>query len=135
MRGGNKDRAAGVSSLTNEEPLVVVETGVDIVRKVVRKDCGDGRDGVIGERETSLCRGRCGGVCERASGTEDRNINCGWSRGGHWGSEVFATRGGDKDVVGVNGDILVKRGEKESVEYFLGYAGRSGRHGRRGWSN
>ena len=35
MCGGNKDRATRVSSLTNEEPLVVVKAGVDIMREVV----------------------------------------------------------------------------------------------------
>ena len=62
MCGGNKDRAARVSSLTNEEPLVVVKACVDVVREIIRKDCGDSRDGVIREGETSLCCGRRGSI-------------------------------------------------------------------------
>ena len=41
MGGRDKDRATGMSSLANEEPLMVVEAGVDIMGKVIRKDCGD----------------------------------------------------------------------------------------------
>ena len=126
--GGEKDRAMGVSSLANEEPLVVVKTGVDVVGEVILKDCSDSRNGVVGERETPLCRGGRGGVGEGTSGTEDRDVSRARGIGGHRGSEVFMARGGDKDVVGVDGDVLVKWGEKESVEYFLGYAGRCGRH-------
>ena len=132
MRGGNKDRATRVSSLANEEPLVVVEACVDVVREIVGEDCGDSRGSVVWERETSLCRGGCRSVCEGAFGTEDRDVGCGRGIDGHRGSEVFASGRSHKDVVGVDGDILVKRGEKESVEYFLGYARGSGRHGRQG---
>ena len=67
MRGWDKDRTTRVSSLANEEPLVVVEAGVDIVREIVGKDCGDSCDGVIREGETSLCCGGCGSVCEGVS--------------------------------------------------------------------
>ena len=35
MCGGDKDRAARVPSLTNEEPLVVVKACVDIVWEVI----------------------------------------------------------------------------------------------------
>jgi hypothetical protein len=35
MRGWNKDRATRVSSVANEEPLVVVEASVDIMGKVI----------------------------------------------------------------------------------------------------
>ena len=35
LRGGDKDRATGVSALANEEPLVVVKAGVDIVGEVI----------------------------------------------------------------------------------------------------
>ena len=57
--------------MTNEEPLVVVEAGVDIVREVVGKDCGDSRGGVVGKGETSLRRGRYGGAFKRMSGVEE----------------------------------------------------------------
>ena len=129
MCGGNKDRATGVLSLANEEPLVVVESSVDIVWKVVGEDCSDSRYSVVGERETSLRRGRCGSVRQRLSGVEDGYVGCGWGIGGHRGLEVFASGRSDEDIVGVDGDILVERGEQEGVEDFLGYAGRCGRHG------
>ena len=35
MHGGNEDRATRVSSLTDEEPLVVVKVCVDIMWEVV----------------------------------------------------------------------------------------------------
>ena len=128
MGGRDKDRATRVSSLANEEPLVVVEASVDIVREVVRKDCGDSRDGVIREGETSLCCGGRGSVCEGVFGVEDRDVSRDRGISGHRGSEVFAARRGDKDVVGVNGNVFVKRGEKESVEDFLSDLRGSGRH-------
>ena len=114
--------------MANEEPLVVVKMCVDIVQEVVRKDCGDGRGGMVRKGETPLCRGGCGSVLERALGAENGDISRGWGSGGHRGSVVFATRGGDKDVVGVNSDILVERGEKEGVKDFLSYLGGSERH-------
>ena len=108
---------------------MVVKSCVDIMREVVGEDGGDSRNSVVREGETSLRRGRCGGICEGTSGTEDRDVSRVRGIGGHRGSEVFTARGGDKDVVRVDGDVLVKWGEEESVEYFLGYAGRCGRHG------
>ena len=129
VRGGDKDRATRVSSLANEEPLVVVETGVDIMREVVGKDRSDSRDGVIREGKTPLRRGGCGGVCEGTPGTEDRDVSRTRGIGGRRGSGVVAARRGDEDVVGVDSDVLVKWGEEESVEYFLGYARRCGGHG------
>ena len=128
MCGGDKDRATGVSSLTNEEPLVVVKSSVDIVREIVGENCGDGRRSVVREGETSLRRGRCGGVRQRTSGVEDRYVSCGRGINGHRGSEVFSSGGSDENVVGVNGDIFVERGKEEGVEDFLGDLGRSGRH-------
>ena len=35
MCGGDEDRATGVSSLTNEEPLVVVKARVDVMWEIV----------------------------------------------------------------------------------------------------
>ena len=35
MSGWNEDRATGMSPLANEEPLVVVKAGVDIVWEVI----------------------------------------------------------------------------------------------------
>ena len=128
MGGWDKDRAARVSSLANEEPLVVVEAGVDIMREVVGKDRGNSHGGVVGEGETPLRRGRRGSVCEGTFGAEDRNVRCYRGIGGHRGSEVFSARRGDKDVVGVHGNIFMKWGEEESVEDFLSDLGRSGRH-------
>ena len=129
MGGWDKDRATRVSSLTNEEPSVVVEAGINIAREIVGKDRGNSRDGMIREGETSLRCGRYGSVRQRTSGAEDRHRGCGWGVGSHRGPEVFALGGSNEDVVGVDGDIFVERGEEESVEYFLGYTGRRGRHG------
>ena len=130
MRGWDKDRATRVSSLANEEPLVVVEASVNVMGKVVRKDCGDSRDSVIREGEAPLRRGGCGSVFKGTSGIEDRDVGCTRIIRGHRSPEVLATGGSDEDVVGVNGNILVEWGEEESVEDFLGDLGRSERHGR-----
>ena len=118
-----------VSPLTNEEPLVVVKTCIDIVREVVRKDGSDGRGGVIWKGETSLRRGGSGSIREGGFGAENGDVSHGWNGGSHRRSEVLTSGGGDKHVVGIDSDVFVKRGEKESVKYFLGYAGRCGRHG------
>ena len=128
MRGGDEDRAMGVSSLPNEEPLVIVETCVDVVREVVRKNRGDSRGCVVGKGKAPLHRGGCGSVRKRTLGAEDGDVSRDWGSGVHWGSEVFASRGGDKDVIRINGDIFVKRGEQEGVEDFLSDLGGSGRH-------
>ena len=129
MREGNEDRATGVSSLANEEPLVVVKAGIDIVGEVVGEDCSYGRDGMVRERETALRTGRCGGVRQRSSGIEDGYISSNWGVCGHRGSEVFTSRGGYKDVVGVDSDVLVEWGKEEGVEDFLGNSRGCGRHG------
>ena len=130
MCGGDKDRATRVLSLTNEEPLVVVKACVNIVWKVIRENGGDSRYGVVGKGEASLCRGGRGSVREGAFGTENRDVSCNRDSGTHWGSEVLVSRRGDEDIVGVDSDIFVERGKKESVEYFLSDPGRSGRHRR-----
>jgi hypothetical protein len=130
MCGGDKNRAARVPSLTNEEPLVVVKACVDIVWEVIGEDGGNGRRGVVRKGKTSLCCGGRGSVSKRALGAENRDVSCGWSCSGHWGSEVFTSGGSDEDIIGVDGNIFVERGEEESVEDFLGDLGRSGRHGR-----
>ena len=128
MCGGDEDRAAGVPPLANEEPPMVVKTRIDIVWEVVREDCGDSRGGVVWKRETPLRRGGCGSIRKRVFSTENRDVGCDWGGGGHRGSEVFALGGDDEDVVGVDGDILVKWGEEEGIEDFLSYLGGSGRH-------
>ena len=128
MCGGNEDRATRVSSSANEEPLVIVETSIDVVRKVIGEDGSNSRDGVIGEWETSLCRSGRGSVRQRTSGVEDRDVGRGRSVGGRRGSEVFASGRSDEDVVRVDSDVLMERGKKEGVEDFLSDLGRSGRH-------
>ena len=128
MRGGNKDCATGVSSLTNEEPLVIMEVRVDVVWEVIREDRGDSRDGVIRKGEAPLHRGGCGSVHERALGAKDGDISRDWGSGAHRGSEVLASRRGDKNIIGIDGNVFMKRGEEESVEDFLGYLRGSGRH-------
>ena len=128
MCGGDKDRATRVSSLANEEPLVVVKARVDVMREVVREDRSDSCGGVIREGKASLCRGGRGSVRERADGTENGNVSHTRGSGIHRGSEVFASWRGDEDIVGVDSDILVERSKEEGIEYFLGYTGRRGRH-------
>ena len=130
MCRGDKDCAAGVSSLANEEPLVVVKACVDIVRKVVGEDRGDGRDGMVGKREATLRSSGYGSVRQLSSGTKNGYIGCSWGVGSHRRSEVFASRRSDEDIVGVYSDVFVERGEEEGVENFLGDLGGSGRHSR-----
>ena len=130
MCGGNEDRATGVSPLTNEEPLMVMKAGVDIVREVIRKDCGNSRGSMVRKGETPLRRGGCGSVCERAFSAKDRDISRDWGIGVHWGSEVLASGRGDKNIIRVDGNVFMKRGEEESVKDLLGYLRGSGRHRR-----
>ena len=135
MCGGDENRAAWVSSLTDEEPLVIVEARIDIVWEVVQENCGDGRCSVIWKRETSLRCGGRGGVLEWAFGAENRDVSRGWGGSIHQGSEVFVPRGSDEDVVRVNGDVFVERGEEKGVENFLSDLRRGGGHCRWGWNN
>ena len=128
MHGGDENRVVRVSSLTDEEPLVVVKMRIDIVREVVQEDCGDSRGSVVRKGETPLCRGGSGSVHKRMVGAENRDIGCDWSGSSHRRSEVFASRGGDENIIGVNGNVHVEWGEKEGIEDFLSYLGRSGRH-------
>ena len=128
MHGGNEDHATRVSPLTDEEPLIGVESGIDIVWEVVGKDRGYGRNSMIGEGETPLCCSGSGSVHERAFGTENRDVSCYGGISGHWGSEILTSRGGDENVIGVYSDILMEWGEEEGVEDFLSDLGRSGRH-------
>ena len=115
--------------MTNEEPLVVMKAGVDIVREVVRKDCGDSHGSMVRKGEAPLRHGRCRSVHERTLGAENGDINRDWGIGVHRGSEILVSRGGDKNIIGVDGNVFMKRGEEESVEDFLGYLRGSGRHG------
>ena len=57
--------------MANEEPLVVMKAGVNIMREVIGKDGGDSRGGVVGKGETSLRRSRCRGAFEGALSAED----------------------------------------------------------------
>ena len=111
MHGGNEDRAMRVSSLTNEEPLMVVKACVDIMWEVVQEDRSYGCDGVVGKGEAPLCCGGSGSVHERAFGAENGDVSHDWGSSGHRGSEVLVSRGGDENVVGVDGDVLVKWGK------------------------
>ena len=80
--------------------------------------------------EKSRNSGGCRSVLEWTFGAEDRHIGRDWGSGSRRGLEVFASRGGDENIVGVNGDVLVKRGEEESIENFLGDLGGCRRHSR-----
>ena len=128
MRGGDEDRATGVLALANEEPLMIVEARVDVMQEVIREDRGDSCGGVVWKGETPLRRGGCGSVHKRAFSAKNRDVSRNRGSGGHWGSEVFTSGGGNEDVVGVDGNIFVERGEEESVENLLGDSGRCGRH-------
>ena len=60
--------------MTNEEPLVVVKAGVNIVWEVVQKNRGYGSNSMVGEGKASL---RCGGggkVHKRAFGAENGDV-------------------------------------------------------------
>ena len=109
---------------------MVMKSCVDIVWEVVGEDGGDSRYRVVREGETSLCCSRCGSISQGTSGAEDGYIGCDWGIDGHRGLEIFASGGSEEDVVGVDGNILMERGEQEGVKDFLGDSGRSGRHGR-----
>ena len=102
--------------------------GEIVTREVVGKDCGDSHSGVVGEGETPLRRGGRGSVCEGTFGAEDRDIGCDRGVGAHWRSEVFLSRRGDENIIGVDSNVLVERGEEEGVEDLLSDLGRSGRH-------
>ena len=73
-------------------------------------------------------RGGCWGVHEKTLGTEDQDVGCNRGIGVHWGSEVFVSRGGDENIIRVDGNVFMKRGEEEGVKDFLGNSGGSGRH-------
>ena len=87
---------------------------------------------MIREGEAPLRRSGCGSILERVFGAENGNVGRNRSSNSHWGSEVFASRGGDEDIVRVNGNVLMERGEEEGVEDFLSDLGRSGRHREQG---
>ena len=77
---------------------------------------------------TSLCRGGYGSIREGAFGAKDGDISRGWGVGVHWGSEVLVSRRSNENIIGVDGNVFVERGEKEGVKDFLSYLGGSGRH-------
>ena len=128
MCGGDEDHATGVLSLANEEPLLVVKVRINVMQEIVRKDCGNSCDSMVRKGEAPLCRSGCGSVRERAFGAKNGDVGCNWGGHSHRGSEVLTSRGGDEDIIGVDGDILVERGEEESIKDFLSYLGGSGRH-------
>ena len=128
MHGGNEDRATRVLSLTNEEPLVVVEAGVDMVWEVIGKDHGNCSDCVVREREASLCRGRYQFGREGPSCTENGDGSCNGIIGGHRGLKVLSLRSSNVHIVRVNGDIVVERGEKKGIKQLLSDMRGSRRH-------
>ena len=128
VRGGDEDCAARVSSLSNEEPLVVMEVCVNVVGKVVREDCRNGGNCMIRERKTPLCCGRYWGIFQRSSRRQNRDVCRYRGISSHQGSIILSAWRGNVDVVRVDGDIVVEWGEEEGVEQFLGNARRSGRH-------
>ena len=91
MRGRDKDRATWVSSLTNEEPLVVVKACVDIMREIIREDGGNGRDGVVRKGKASLHCSGYGSVTERLFGAKNRDVGHDRGSGSHRESKVFTS--------------------------------------------
>ena len=85
---------------------------------------------MVREGEAPLRRGRSRSVHKGVLSTENRDIGYDWGSGCHQGSEALTPRGGDEDVVGIDGDVFVRRGEEKGVEDFLSYLRRSGRHRR-----
>ena len=83
---------------------------------------------MVGTGKAPLRCGGSGSVHKRALGAENRDISCDWGHSSHRGSEVLVTRSSNEDVIGVDGDILVKWGEEKGVEDFLSDLGGSGRH-------
>ena len=123
MVKGNEDRAVGMSSLTDEEPLLVMQACIDIVWEVIREDGGDSRGSVVRKGEAPLGCCRRGSICKRSFGTEYRNVSRDWGSGAHRGLKVFLSRRGNENVVGVHGNVFVEWGKKEGVEDFLGDLG------------
>ena len=71
MCRGDEDRATGMSSLTNEDPLVVVKARIDVMWEIVREDRGNSCDSMVRKGEASLCRSVlrfCGSLILYASG-------------------------------------------------------------------
>ena len=83
---------------------------------------------MIGEGKAPLGCGRGRGVDKRMFGAKDGDISRDRGIGVHRGSKVFTLRRGDEDVVGVDGDVLVERGEEEGVKNLLSDLGGCGRH-------
>ena len=125
MCGWDKDHTMGVSSLANEKPLVVVKACINVVWEIIREDCGSG---VIRKGEAPLHHSGCGSVFERSLGAKNGDVGQGWGGRSHWRSKVLTSRGGDKDIIRIDGDVLVERGEEKGVEDFLSYSGGGGRH-------
>ena len=117
-----------MSSLSDEEPLLVMKVGIDVMWEVIGEDGRNGGNSVIWKWKTPLCRGRGGNVTEGLSCAQDRDVSHNGRVGGRWWSEVFPSRGSNIDVVRIHSDVVVEWGEKEGVENFLGDARRSGRH-------
>ena len=107
---------------------MVVKARIDVMWEVVQEDRSDSHGSMVWKGIAPLRRGGCGSIHERALSAENGDISC--NRGGsvHRGLGGFVSRGGDENIVGVNGDVFVKRCEEEGVEDFLGYLGGSGRH-------
>ena len=128
VRRGDEDRASGVLALANKEPLVGVEPGIDIMWEVIGKDGCDGSDSMVRERETPLCHSRHWFGREGSSCTQNGDVGHSGGVGDHRGSEILSSRSGDIDVIRINGDVVVERGEKEGIKQFLSHARGSGRH-------
>ena len=100
-----------MSSLANEEPLVIMKACVNVVWEVIGEDCCYGSSSMVGDGKAPLCHGGDQHVSEQSFGSEDGDVGCDRGVSSHQGSEVFSSRGGDKDIVRVNSDIFMEWGE------------------------
>ena len=71
MCGGDKDCVTGVSPLANEEPLVVMKLGINVMWEVIGEDGCNSCNGMVGKGKAPLCHGRDRRVNKRSSGAED----------------------------------------------------------------
>ena len=106
-------------SLANKEPLIGMESGIDIVWKVIRKDGCNGSNCMVREREAPLCRSRYWLSHKRSSSAKNGDIGHNGGVGGHWWLEVLLSRGSDIDIIRVYGDVVMKWGKEEGIEKFL----------------
>ena len=83
---------------------------------------------MIGEGKAPLRHSGHGDISQRLSRAQNRDVSGCSGSGSHWGLRVFSSGEGDKNIVGIDSDIFVKRGEEEGIEKFARDLRQSGRH-------